>query len=60
MSDAEGRAKDRSDAGTGAAPIYNGPTKDVVNGWRRTTPPIVVTPEETLEEVLARQAGRRE
>lgn len=60
MSDAEGRAYDRSEPGTGPTPVYNGPSKDALNGWRINTPPIVESPTETLEEVLAKQAGRRE
>jgi hypothetical protein len=60
MSDAEGRAKDRSDAGTNAAPIYEGPSRDALEGWRRITPAIVESLDETFEEVIAKQAGRRE
>jgi hypothetical protein len=37
---AENRAYERSDAGTGPTPIYQPKTKDVINGWRRETPPI--------------------
>lgn len=57
-SDSESRAFDRSEPG--GNPIYNGPSKDAINGWRLPTPPIVENLDETLEEVLARQAGRRE
>lgn len=37
---AENRAYERSEPGTGPKPVYQPPTKDVVNGWRRETPPI--------------------
>jgi len=45
---AEARAYDRSDPGTGTPPqpIYQPKTKDVLNGWRRETPPIAKEEEE--------------
>lgn len=40
MSGAEERAHDRSEPGTDAAPVYNGPSKAAINRWRINTPPI--------------------
>lgn len=54
----ETAAWDRSEPG--GPLVYRGPTKDVINGWRVQTPPIVEFPEETLEEIYAKQVGRRE
>lgn len=36
--DAEGRAYDRSEPGSGPTPIYMGPERDAREGWRRNTP----------------------
>jgi len=52
---AENRAHERSSPGTNAAPIYQRITNDAKNGWRRQTPPIVESLNETFEHVIAKQ-----
>lgn len=59
MPDAQARAYERSSPGTGPAPVFVGPTKDALEGWRLNTPPIVESANETLAHVRAKQ-GRED
>jgi hypothetical protein len=50
----EEQANERMSPGT-HAPVYQGPQRDTLGGWRRQTPPIVEYLDETIEHVLAKQ-----
>ena len=50
MSDSEARAYDRSEAGSGPTPVYEGPNKAAIEGWRLHTPPIVAEIEAAEDE----------
>jgi hypothetical protein len=49
------RAYEISIPGTGPAPKFRPPTKDIVGGWRRQTPPIVESLTETYEHIISKQ-----
>lgn len=50
MSSYEERAYDRSEPGSGPTPVYEGPSRDVVGGWRINTPPIALEVDEEDDE----------
>jgi hypothetical protein len=57
MATGENQAYSQSEPGTGPAPVYDDSQNDLAikGGWRRDTPPIVEDPNETLEEIYAKQ-----
>ena len=45
----ENRAFERMNPGTGNNPVYSPLEKDVINGWRRISPPAAFAPLETID-----------
>ena len=56
MSSYEERAYDRSEPGSGPTPIYEGPSKDVREGWRRHTPTNIAELVQRMAEVAEAKA----
>jgi len=53
MTDSTERSKDWADPGRAA--FHNPVTRDVLGGWRRHTPPIVESQDETYEHIIDKQ-----